>query len=56
MSKQPIILLLASFQSFAQQHTPEEKPKRIILQKKVEGMRVSAKDIFELYNGNEGEV
>lgn len=51
-----LFMLLVSFHSVAQQKIPEEKPKRVMLRKKVEGMCVPAKDVFELYNGNEGEV
>lgn len=49
-------LFFLSFHSIAQQKVPEEKPKRVMLRKKVEGMCTPAKDVFELYNGNEGEV
>ncbi|MNJ83361.1 hypothetical protein D3C87_07780 [compost metagenome] len=51
-----LLLLLTSFHSVAQQEVPEEKPKRVMLRKKVDGMCTPAKDVFELYNGNEGEV
>ncbi|WP_300666282.1 protein S100 [Fluviicola sp.] len=55
-TKLTLFFLLISAYSIGQQKIPEEKPKRIMLRKKIEGMCVPAKDVFELYNGNEGEL